>query len=223
MLKTNQLVGFGGGGGLKPALTFIEESYHTGSPATVTRSVNIGAEQPNRLVVVGNGFYNGAGASAVTVNGVSATLISDGTSAFGDHEIWAAVVPTGTTVNVVLTNPYAQYGMCSIGIWVIHNLISTTADVVNMQSAAADLAAQSISTKADGVAIVVGTIYKGTPNTPTYSVVAANYDRQSTAGSTNIRFHGASGIMPITGTNTVGLAMAGSYSASSSYSIATWR
>jgi len=66
-------------------------------------SVNIGTPDSKRLVVVHGGLGGTVGAAqiGVTVNGVTADLIL---SAAGAQGIFTALVPTGTLVDIVLTN-----------------------------------------------------------------------------------------------------------------------
>lgn len=81
---------------------------HVDASTSLTASgVAIGTADANRLVVVGiGGRYNsGAGYSTVTIGGVSAT-IHDQTDSNSDERIVciaSAIVPTGTTADVVVT------------------------------------------------------------------------------------------------------------------------
>lgn len=81
---------------------------HVDASTSLTASgVAIGTADANRLVVVaiGGRYDSGAGYSTVTIGGVSAT-IHDQTDSNSDERIVciaSAIVPTGTTANVVVT------------------------------------------------------------------------------------------------------------------------
>lgn len=72
-----------------------------------TISVDIGSEDANRLVVLDLGWIGSSGGNrtldACTINGVTATRAAGGTQNGRGCGMAYAVVPTGTTVTVVLT------------------------------------------------------------------------------------------------------------------------
>lgn len=86
--------------------------------------MNIGAAASDRWVIAGiyENFNAGRSISSVTIGGVSATLMyaSPTLSASGARlEFWKANVPTGTSVNVVVTSAGTMYdGTC--GVWVCY-------------------------------------------------------------------------------------------------------
>lgn len=93
-----------------PPLVFSRTALFSDSANATTRTltgVSFGAAAADRYIFLAFGTYNNGSAwnSSVTIGGVSATLIAkqrNGT-ANGNSEIWAALVPTGTTGTIVIT------------------------------------------------------------------------------------------------------------------------
>jgi len=88
-----------------PAVTWTD-TYPAASNTTTSTALNIGAADANRHVIAGLSFtLNGAtaGPSAVTIGGVSASVLAE-TLVDNDYVgFWQAAVPTGTTAVVDAT------------------------------------------------------------------------------------------------------------------------
>lgn len=127
----------GGGGGA----SFFKQAYTDGTDGTTFTfaSVPIGTASATRRVIVGIG-WGGASATTlagVTIGGVTATIDVDSGAAIGNRRtvIASAIVPTGTTANVVVTMN-ASTGRMGIGVWAADGINPTgqTAIVINAAS-----------------------------------------------------------------------------------------
>ena len=89
----------------------------TNSLATYTfNGVDIGSSAPDRLVVVAVDMENAPTITGVTIGGVSATKTAPGGF---NTEIWQALVPAGTSAQIVVTDdpsPAAPDG-CIVSVW----------------------------------------------------------------------------------------------------------
>lgn len=115
-----------------PALEYRTNLATTFAASSFTFSSAIGPPSPTRLVVVtisgvlGDFFsFNSA-----TIGGVSATVVTSAYGVSGSANINCvmvqAVVPTGTTANVVV-NWSRSMARCAVGVWTIDGVISNTA------------------------------------------------------------------------------------------------
>lgn len=98
--------------------TDSKSSASATSPHSFT-STATGTAAPSREVFVA--VYNGV-VSAVTVGGISATLVESASSSL---TLWRAAVPTGTTATVEVTFTGGG-GRLLISVWAAYNLLSTT-------------------------------------------------------------------------------------------------
>lgn len=104
--------GSGGGGGPGP-LTFGSAQGNNGvfDSTTTFTALTIGTAASDRWVIVAfhtnRGYWDGSSSYSVTIGGVAATLLYAGTPDLGNDSghrtFWKALVPSGTTANVVLT------------------------------------------------------------------------------------------------------------------------
>jgi hypothetical protein len=116
-----------------PALEYRTNLATTFAASSFTfTSVAIGPPSPTRLVVV---TISGAlgdffGFGSATIGGVSATVVTSAYGVAGSANINCvmvqAVVPTGTTANVVV-NWNRSIARCAIGVWTIDGVVSNTA------------------------------------------------------------------------------------------------
>lgn len=104
-----------------PTVTWTDSasSASATSPHTFT-SRAIGTALATREVFVA--VYNGT-TSAVTVGGISASLVASAASS--TLTLWRASVPTGTTADIVVTFTGGG-GRLLISVWAAYNLTSTT-------------------------------------------------------------------------------------------------
>lgn len=82
--------------------------------------VSIGAASSTRLVVLTVAIRGGAtvNAGGLTIGGIVATRIRNGF----DAQIWAAIVPTGTTADIVVTVASATAINIAVGVYILTNL-----------------------------------------------------------------------------------------------------
>lgn len=138
-------------------LTFRAHPVDASSQTTYTfSSVAIGAADASRVVVVAVTGARGAGTpsiSSVTIGGVSATLGRYETNGFSASVgIYAAVVPTGTTADVVVTWDSGM-NRCGLGVWTCNGLNSLTP--VHTVASQADPATGTLTTVAGRPAFAV--------------------------------------------------------------------
>ena len=78
----------------------------------------IGTASASRRVVVAASLRNTSrDISALTIGGVSAARDAQSGASANWCQIWSAVVPTGTTADVVVTVSGGTAGFCGIGVW----------------------------------------------------------------------------------------------------------
>ena len=142
-------------------ITFTDSSVDQTDLTEYTFSTQaIGDAAADRKVVVCvHGGNNDATVASLTVGGISADLVvakasGVGGSFFNENEIWQAIVPTGTTADVVVTWSAGQLE-CHIGIFAVYGAQSaahaTATDITDPLS-------QSLAVPAGGVAIAFASI-----------------------------------------------------------------
>ncbi len=146
----------------KPEIVYTDIAVDNTNATTHTYSgVALGAEKPGRLILVS--VANGDVTTAVTVDGVSATLVGS-YSGFRNISLWAAVVPTGTTGTIVVTQASATFRIF-IGVAAAYNLKSTTPiDTATDESNTINTLTVSVNTQVNGVAFgasLLGTVDPG--------------------------------------------------------------
>jgi hypothetical protein len=99
------------------------DHYPSGSTITTFSAVNIGNPDPGRHVILAIAYaQGGTAAPTVTIGGISATIDAWGGGAtVGRVCIARAVVPNGTTADVVITYPAANY-RAGMGVYVGNNI-----------------------------------------------------------------------------------------------------
>lgn len=142
-------------------LTFLTSEVDTTNATAYTyTAVALGAAHFNRRIVVGILYdaTDDAPAASVTVGGVSATLVASQSSAVA---LYIALVPTGTTGDIVVTYAGAA-NRSAIGVWRLDGVTSNTAHdtegfqgagsamfvPINVPSGGAALAVASLSSSA---------------------------------------------------------------------------
>lgn len=132
-----------------PILTYRTQVNSNSNALSYTyNSINIGSESARRgvIVAVNNNL------DTVTINGVSASLVRGVASV----EIWAAYVPTGTSVSIVAARASVTMDNNAIGVWTIDNLRSLTASVDDSGVNGFSIAGANIDVEANGVIIAAG-------------------------------------------------------------------
>lgn len=170
MLRVNNLVGFGAGGVVTPITYEFGSRTYDSSPSNpqTFSGVNIGTAAPGRLVVVFSLTRSAEPTiSSATIGGVAATL---GNLSFRDGakcvDAFWAVVPTGTTADVVITWASLESLECSI---VVHSLYDAKPTLVDSDTLGDPTLTSGINIPAGGIGIVAGV--QNTSPTPTLSGV----------------------------------------------------
>jgi len=144
-------------------------------PALVSNtfsSVPLGAPASDRIMVLSLTYRQGAPASSVTINGVSATLAATGvTSSSFYSEIWQAPVPNGVSGDIVVN--------VSGGNWVAWGLHRLTGANAVVEDSSTDFGSASLSTSltaTDG-AYIIATNTNGSGGDNAWSLpLVENYD-----------------------------------------------
>ena len=127
--------GFMGAGVTPPSLEYLARYETTANLITYTfSSVDFGSNpSPTRLIVVTAIFRKTASVTSATIGGVAATIAIQTTKSSNDycHAIFSAVVPTGTSGNVVI-NLADSGDSAAISVYALDGLSSNT--VVNTQT-----------------------------------------------------------------------------------------
>jgi hypothetical protein len=104
------------GGAAHSNFIFQTTQTNTGFASSYTFSnQNIGTAAADRWVIVA--VQSAIAATGATVGGVTATKIIEDSAP--STNIWAALVPTGTTASIVITFPSLTNG-CMIGYWTVN-------------------------------------------------------------------------------------------------------
>lgn len=177
---------FGGGGGIT-SVSHTDNSVITTDLTTYTFSTQaIGTAAADRVVVVGISASNASGArtvSSVTIGGITATAAvtyleqTVGASRAGTG-LYAVVVPTGTTADVVITFSGSEL-RCGLDVWAIYGASSATAVESDQDDNATTNQAVSLTLEAIGDAVIcVGSfVGSGAVRTSTWSAdVTENSD-----------------------------------------------
>jgi hypothetical protein len=170
---------------------FCAAPFSTTDLSTYTfTAVNLSSPAADRFIVVGVLLVGSPGrtASTVTIGGVSATAINTGTASTNvSLRLFGAVVPAGSTGDVVVT---ASGGClcCSIGVWALYGLSSTTA--IDTTNGTSNPDSDTLTTVAGGFVVAVA-VNGGSVETYTWSGLTENFD-QTVEASTASCASGAS-------------------------------
>jgi len=159
-------------------------AYTSGATNTWT-NVSIGPADAGRYVVVGLGRLASSGAAAptsLTIGGVAATRIGFSQATNAGVVFFIALVPTGTTATIVLSNPSSAQP--TGGVWAVYDLLSpipTTAMIYDSSSPYS----QSITIQPGGVAFGA-ILWSSGKRTTTWTGLVESFEDTSgaqTAGS----------------------------------------
>lgn len=155
------------GDSLVPALEFLTALSDSTDASTYTfAAVNIGTADPKRNIFVVLGARSTNAVGGVTIGGVTAARdVTSFSSGIGETDIWRAVVPTGTTADIVVT--------LSAGTRLNMAAYRSVGDVAKTAQATAttDAAALPVTVPAGGFAIAGSTVYASTATDAVWSVV----------------------------------------------------
>ena len=182
-LQTNQLIGFGAGGG-KVSVALTDNTVDTANASTHTfTSQSIGAIDANRKIVVivnTGGVSASTSVSSMTINSVAAGLVlavTNSTEAWFVTEIWQAVVPTGTSVSIVVN---WSGTVVNAGIGVYRVIGAASAAYATASDNDSDPLTATIDIPADGVLICGAG--EGTAATWSWTNADEDYDETIEAG-----------------------------------------
>lgn len=142
LLQSNQLIGFGAGGGAAAAtVTFTDSSVDATDATAYTFSTqSIGTAAADRKIVVAADTAGGAasadGVSGITVGGEALTQVAATIAPLGDEtqvELWQGTITTGTTADIIVTWNGA-HGRCGIGVWAVTGAGAAASDTVEDNS-----------------------------------------------------------------------------------------
>jgi len=220
-LMLTPLVGFGAGGG-GPELIFRSSAVSAASLTTYTfAAMAIGAASANRLVIALLFSHDGAGTAgdaptSVTIGGVTATIHVSGVGTGANEcsaSVCSALVPTGTTADVVATWPDART-RAGCGVYTLTDYGSATpvatASAIDDPNTAVSV---SLTVTAIQVGVVGSTSNPGASTTCTWTNATENFDSVMEAGfgscSSAAVAAGFSGTVTATWANSGAVAIAG--------------
>jgi hypothetical protein len=183
MLHVNQLIGFGAGGGGPPTYSYTDTGEDLVGRTTYTFSAKaIGAAAGGRLVVVSLLSYQSSArtVSSVTIGGITAAIHQATVDVSGDHILTAiayAVVPTGTTANVVVTFS-GSMGACGMGVYALYDVGSTPKATGNKSTSTSF---GSVSYAANDIGIYVDG--GNGPDAATWTNATKNWDNEVASGA----------------------------------------
>lgn len=179
-----------------------------------------GSENATRRVVVGvvgevaSANQPNTAPSSVTIGGVTATLVDSGISVEIFAGIYEAVVPTGTSISVVVTFAETQV-LAGIGVWVVQGTAAGASDHDKATGTGASISLSTVTVPADGCGIwIFGNDNNGAV---TWTNASESFDVQpgaefhrisgadtATAGTPTVTADGSTGAQVIVGAAWVG-------------------
>lgn len=157
-------------------VSYLDLKTATNSASSYTLSAaSIGTADAQRVVIVGISYVNGdtETISAVTIGGVSASILVQSNSALEavGAGIAAAIVPTGTTADVVVTLTGNVTGI-GVGVWATYDLDAASAVATGSNT---DLSGLAVNAQPFGFVIAVTS--NDSSRTMTWSGATEDYDQ----------------------------------------------
>ena len=113
--------------------TDFDGTGSAGETVQTWTSQPIGTAAEDRIVVFAFGQNSSIQADTVTIGGITATLLVKEVPGVGRSiEIWAALIPAGTTTTIVATFPVSAAGTSGLGIW---SVTGADTDLESIQTA----------------------------------------------------------------------------------------
>jgi len=204
-----------GGGALKSVV--FQEARHssTNTNSFTFTNVNLGYPDPTRLIVVGVSYYEfdtSVVLNSVIVDGGTATSrvtdsenVPGGSGSFIYANISTRSVATGTTASITANFSRSIDRGCSISVWSVYGLNSSTPVATARQGVSSGAATISFTTQAEDVIIGVLTGAQSSGAT-TWSGLTEDYDTSlnSLTRSGASRQVYTAGSLTVTGQNTSG-------------------
>lgn len=201
-LLVNQLTGFGAGAGGPVTATYIGNATNENDLTTYTFSgQSIGTAAADRIVVVGVHHNSGGDIdiSSVTIGGNAATAIvtaKDLATNTTTAALYALLVPTGTTADIVVTLSAAGAVRAGIGVWNINGKFDSIAAFHTASATSGDPTSVSLNIPDQGCVIAVATQANAGTVTVTWSGTTERYDQ--VMGTADNTMTGASTAGPAT-------------------------
>lgn len=189
MLMTGAGLGTAAAPATPPSVTNTAGSAVTPNTTCDFTSVSIGTADATRRVVVGVASVTTSGSapsfSAMTIGGVSASLIISDTRSGDVSELGAALfmaeVPTGTTADINTTFS-GDADACTIGVWRVIDLTTSTpvdSDIIYFEGV--NSGTMTLTTVNPGVAIGFQYMYSdGGAMNVTWTGLTENFERDTT-------------------------------------------
>lgn len=139
---------------------------------------NIGVADTSRMIVVAvSASTTSTSSSSCTIGGIAATKLAEVAAAVSGHyqmsTIYAAMVPIGTTANVVVNYPTNNY-FCAISLYRLVGMSSVAAYATNTKASVSPYST-TLNVPANGFAIGCSSTNNGSSAT-TWSGLTLNYD-----------------------------------------------
>lgn len=194
MFKVNPLLGFNAGGAAPPVpvATFIGFTELISGASTYTftaaalGAVVSGVEFSRRIIVAATWSDNTTATTQTgtpTINGVNAVVHATGTSSSGNFAIFSALVPTGTTGNIVFAIAGGSASRATIAVYRHVNETSSSPfatlvdNTVSGASTTASVWSGTLDVPINGTVIAVGQPTAATtPGVCTWTGVTSQYD-----------------------------------------------
>lgn len=169
-------------GGALPTLSYEDSGSDSGTAAS-TRTVSgldFGTPAPRRFLVATVTLVTPAAITAVTIGGVSATIVAQATANVTRVGIAIALVPTGSSGNVAVTAG-ATYATLAVGLYALTGLQSATPyDTATASSPLSDSSSLNLSldVPANGLVVAVeqnGQVGGGSAGNESWSGLSENF------------------------------------------------
>lgn len=177
------------------AIAFADHQVSNSDLTTYTfAALSFGAAAGNRLVIAGISGQNSSARtiSSVTIGGVAATQLVttiNGASVFNRVALYAALVPTGTTGDVVVTFSGSCF-RAACAVWRATNVFSLTP--VSTGSDTNDPSTANLSVVAKGIAVGFASEYvNGAATSYSWTNLTESVDADSNDGGDHITYSGA--------------------------------
>jgi hypothetical protein len=188
----------GGGGGGPLVFTITDSDFVAGTPAppVTFTAVAIGAASADRIVCVSLAWLGTSSPSmditTVTIGGVTATQAVYLRSSARANAVYYAVVPTGTTANIVVsgyTNGFVESIVANVGI--MTGSVGASVASTNTASGYPTGGAQAITVPTNGMCVIAG--YADSNGTPNTSIAYTNATGQSITNGVPFQLTGSIG------------------------------
>lgn len=162
-------------------VAFVSQASRISGSGTYTVSMSFGAEAADRriIVVIPSQDNTSHSISSVTIGGVAAVRHCQATGGT-QISIWSALVPTGTTGNVVMV--YSSSGPFDVQAVFLYRLVGTSNTTPDFTATAgSNVGSVTISHNANSVT-VAGGVDASTDNVPAHTMTGIDHDASDFRG-----------------------------------------